>query len=376
MPTSSFTGVSSLSIEQIELGRRESAADRLELKTYRPLEELRANPFHPSDAPLTFAYFVDGEAVARLHTIRDRVQLDGGQRDWIWVSSQLTLPSHRGRGLMSQILEEVLSTATRQGAWVGAPGVTPGGRAVYRKAGLGLVETAPRQVLPLRTDVFLMPYIGAVGIRKAVALMPDLLLKAQRGLISVSLGKAVQSFEVETPDSFGFDVQPLADTNPQFPRMSREQRKMQWRWERVCSRRNPPHRDYRLVTIRRKGAGDLAAFAILRLAKFDRPGGLKATDLRVVTILDWATGYHDALAKKALLNVIVGCALSMGADVLEFSTSDESMQSMLKLRGFLSVGHYRLFCHTGGVARIGETAGPSLSHFWWNGADAEDTYTW
>jgi len=365
-----------LTVREIEERRAvQAGASRFDLWTYRPLDELKANPFQGRNDPLTAIHYVDGTPVARMHTIHDEILLNGETCPWIWVGSLQTKETHQRQGLMSRLFAAVLDHARRKGAMVGGAGVTAGGRAAYHSAGLRLWGLAPRQLLLLRTGSFFKTQLGENKIASLAAAGPDALFRVYRWGVEKLLRASRQHFRLERSTEFHSNVEPLFASLGRYPRFSRSLAKMAWRWQRIYARRAPPERDCRLAFLYRHDSPELAGFFTLCSRRLDRPGGIPADGIKVATVLDWCVDHHQPLARAALASFVIEQALELDSEVLEFATTDPWMQAILKRHGFIRIGGYRLFFFAPENTPLAGKTPPDLPDFWWNGCDPEDSYT-
>lgn len=343
--------------------------------TNRPLAELANNPCHGEDDPLLALYYEGGRPVAGLEVVRDRILFDGQSCEWMWFGNQLTLPEYRARGLMGALFDNVKAIADERGISIGGVGATPAGRASYLRNGFQFLGYAPRQCLIFQADRLVSGYLRNKSAAKFVSLLSNGLLRTQRAAVRVSLGPA-SDYHMTLTDEFNTDVSPLFDGDPRYPRFAREHQKMKWRWDRSVSRTEAGSRVYRLGFLRTRKGGELAGFLMLRCTEVCAPGGLPTKNLRVVTVVDWAARYGDQTARRALVSHAMRTAQELGGEVLEFTTSDSGLQSILLRRGFLKKGGYRLYYYGAKGTPFAGKEPRQLKDWWWNGCDPEDAFTW
>ncbi len=344
--------------------------------TNRPLAELAGNPCHGAADPLLMLHYEGGRPVAGLEAVRDRILFDGQPYEWMWLGNQLTLPECRGRGLMVSLFNTVKAIADERGISIGGAGTTPAGRASYLRNGFKFLGYAPRQCLILRANGLIAGYIPYKKLAKLCGLLSNGLLHAHRAAMQASLSESVSDFHWTLTEEFDADVSPLFDGDPRYPRFVREREKMQWRWNRSKGRRQIGKRDYRLGFLRAGRSGELAGFLMLRLAEMAAPGGLPVKRFRVVTVLDWAARYGDRTARRAVVSHAVRAAQAMGGEILEFTTTDTDLHSILRHRVFIGLGGYRMFYYGAKGTPFAEKEADQLGSWWWNGCDPEDAFTW
>ena len=80
--------------------------------------------------------------------------------------------------------------------------------------------------------------------------------------------------------------------------------------------------------------------------------------------------------RRALVSHAVCAASEMKGEVLEFCTTDRDLQFILRHRGFLRLGGYRMFYYGAKGTPIADKEPEQLGDWWWNGCDIEDTFAW
>ena len=379
-PILPYSGPVALSLaemrEFLSLGEANPDDGRYRWRTNRPLAELEDNPCHEDADPVLMLYYADGRPVAGLEAVRDRILVDDQCHEWMWIGNQLTLSDYRGRGLMTSLFDMIKEIGDRRGISIGGAGTTPAGRASYLRNGFKFLGYAPRQSLLLRADNLVRAYLDFNPLATVGSRIANALVYTHGKVLQISLLAGSSDYRWQPADEFDIDVSPLFHSDPRCPRFMRDHEKMKWRWNRSKTRRAPPSRDYRLGFLKSSMDDELAGYLMLRLAEMDRPGGIPVDRLRVVTVLDWGARYQDRQAHRALVAQAVRTAIDMKGDVLEFSTTDRELQTILRHRGFVRLGGYRMFFYGARGTPFVDKDPDHFSHWWWNGCDPEDAFTW
>jgi hypothetical protein len=66
----------------------------------------------------------------------------------------------------------------------------------------------------------------------------------------------------------------------------------------------------------------------------------------------------------------------MGGEILEFTTTDADLNAILRHRGLVKLGGYRLFYYGAKGTPFADREPDQLTGWWWNGCDPEDAFTW
>ena len=333
-----------------------------------------SNPADPGEAPPTFLFLLDGQAVGHLTTIPTRLQCG----EWIgpahWLKGFWVLPEHRNGPIGAMLVRE----AARRLDCLLATVVDEAPRRVFGAFKMQDLGTLTEHIRLLRPQRVLQRLdASAFGFGSNRLLRNALGIARQPGISHLGGALVRSALALRGAVAAGardLDVgldgqQDDAGLDALWTRVAGELELTPVR-DAAYRRRlygSEPDRRYRILSLERKGSrGEPVAWASIRAPR-DGEGDPRLRGIRVATLSDVVVPLSRPEHGLALLREAESVARDQGADALLCSTSHPGLRHWLSQRAFVRVGGSLHLAARG--PKAGPPLPPSLDAWWLTRAD-------
>ena len=296
----------------------------------------QSNPEHPPDMPVSATVSMDGKRVARIGLIQLGIEVGGNTFPCLTGHGLLSHPDVRAPGVGGLLMRQMFEALKARRIAFAAYGATPYANRLMTALRTVTVGTAPRWLLPLRSDPVVRQRFGDGTGSRLASLAGNVALRGWSIVQRARLRPAAKGLTVAERESIA-SIPDVDATGAPRVRFRRTPHILNWKRDFARLDVTARVRAFHIVDDNGRDVGCM----LVRVATHAQVGSQQYKDVRICRVLDLLIPPSDDVARVALLGLL-RIAASERADVLELLTTDARVSALCRSIGFRQSNGYDL----------------------------------